>query len=68
MKMSDDDDDVIFSLLLGNGHGSHDEKSFVFQEPVTLKEGENHLVMLGVLTGFPVSNKYNSTFFKSIYR
>ncbi|KAL0763774.1 hypothetical protein Bca101_079925 [Brassica carinata] len=42
----------------GNGHGSHDEKSFVFQEPVTLKEGENHLVMLGVLTGFPDSGAY----------
>ncbi|XP_013598156.1 PREDICTED: beta-galactosidase 11 [Brassica oleracea var. oleracea] len=43
---------------LGNGHGSHDEKSFVFQEPVTLKEGENHLVMLGVLTGFPDSGAF----------
>lgn len=42
--------------LPGNGHGSHEEKSFVFQKPVTLKAGENHLVMLGVLTGFPVSN------------
>ncbi|XP_009107264.1 beta-galactosidase 11 [Brassica rapa] len=43
---------------LGNGHGSHDEKSFVFQKPVTLKAGENHLVMLGVLTGFPDSGSY----------
>ncbi|KAL9840950.1 putative beta-galactosidase [Arabidopsis thaliana] len=43
---------------LGNGHGSHEEKSFVFQKPVTLKEGENHLTMLGVLTGFPDSGSY----------
>ncbi|XP_010468659.1 PREDICTED: beta-galactosidase 13-like [Camelina sativa] len=43
---------------LGNGHGSHEEKSFVFQKPVSLKEGENHLSMLGVLTGFPDSGSY----------
>ncbi|CAF1706391.1 unnamed protein product [Brassica oleracea var. botrytis] len=43
---------------LGNGHGSHDEKSFVFQKPVALKEGDNHLTMLGVLTGFPDSGSY----------
>ncbi|XP_010489252.1 PREDICTED: beta-galactosidase 13-like [Camelina sativa] len=43
---------------LGNGHGSHEEKSFVFQKPVSLKEGENHLAMLGVLTGFPDSGSY----------
>lgn len=41
----------------GNGHGSHEEKSFVFQKPVELKSGENHLVMLGVVTGFPVRSK-----------
>ncbi|KAJ4889184.1 Beta-galactosidase 13 [Raphanus sativus] len=43
---------------LGNGHGSHEEKSFVFQKKVSLKEGENHLTMLGVLTGFPDSGSY----------
>ncbi|CAN8229350.1 unnamed protein product [Cochlearia groenlandica] len=43
---------------LGNGHGSHDEKSFVFQKTVTLKAGDNDLVMLGVLTGFPDSGSY----------
>ena len=42
------------NFFSGNGHGSHDEKSFVFQKPVALKEGDNHLTMLGVLTGFPV--------------
>ncbi|XP_010437540.1 PREDICTED: beta-galactosidase 11-like [Camelina sativa] len=43
---------------LGSGHGSHEEKSFVFQKSVTLKAGENHLIMLGVLTGFPDSGSY----------
>ncbi|CAA7016575.1 unnamed protein product [Microthlaspi erraticum] len=43
---------------LGNGHGSHDEKSFVFQKTVAIKSGENKLVMLGVLTGFPDSGSY----------
>ena len=42
------------NFFSGNGHGSHDEKSFVFQKPIALKEGDNHLTMLGVLTGFPV--------------
>lgn len=47
---------MISSYIPGSGHGSHEEKSFVFQKQVTLKAGENHLIMLGVLTGFPVRN------------
>ncbi|XP_010548094.1 PREDICTED: beta-galactosidase 11 [Tarenaya hassleriana] len=43
---------------IGNAHGSHEEKSFVFQKAVNLKEGVNHLAMLGVLTGYPDSGSY----------
>ncbi|XP_010530895.1 PREDICTED: beta-galactosidase 11-like [Tarenaya hassleriana] len=43
---------------IGKAHGSHEEKSFVFQKPVDLKQGVNHLAMLGVLTGYPDSGSY----------
>ncbi|CAN8328842.1 unnamed protein product [Cochlearia groenlandica] len=42
----------------GNAHGSHEMKSFVFKKPVKLKTGENHITILGVLTGFPDSGSY----------
>lgn len=38
----------------GSAHGSKIEKSFVFQRAVSLKEGENHIALLGYLVGLPV--------------
>ncbi|KAF2532781.1 hypothetical protein F2Q70_00033641 [Brassica cretica] len=43
---------------VGNKHGSHEMKSFVFKKPVKLKPGDNHISILGVLTGFPDSGSY----------
>ncbi|CAH8305571.1 unnamed protein product [Eruca vesicaria subsp. sativa] len=42
----------------GNKHGSHEMKSFVFKKAIKLKPGENHISILGVLTGFPDSGSY----------
>ncbi|XP_010431800.1 PREDICTED: beta-galactosidase 14 [Camelina sativa] len=42
----------------GNAHGSHEMKSFVFEKPVNLKTGDNHISILGVLTGLPDSGSY----------
>ncbi|KFK30461.1 hypothetical protein AALP_AA7G264100 [Arabis alpina] len=42
----------------GNEHGSHEMKSFVFNKQLNLKIGENHISLLGVLTGLPDSGSY----------
>ncbi|MBA0845739.1 hypothetical protein Goarm_023367, partial [Gossypium armourianum] len=42
----------------GSAHGSKVEKSFVFQRAVSLKEGENHIALLGYLVGLPDSGAY----------
>lgn len=42
------------SLLSGSAHGSHEEKSFVFQSAVVLKAGTNHISVLGMTVGLPV--------------
>ncbi|XP_010446366.1 PREDICTED: beta-galactosidase 14-like [Camelina sativa] len=42
----------------GNAHGSHEMKSFVFEKPINLKTGDNHISILGVLTGLPDSGSY----------
>lgn len=46
---------VMALLFVGNGHGSHEMKSFVFAKPVKFKTGDNRISILGVLTGLPVS-------------
>ncbi|PSS29520.1 Beta-galactosidase [Actinidia chinensis var. chinensis] len=43
---------------IGFGHGSHIEKSFVFQKPINLKPGVNHISLLGMTVGFPNSGAY----------
>ncbi|XP_021900379.1 beta-galactosidase 13-like [Carica papaya] len=43
---------------VGNAHGSHEEKSFVFQKPIKLHVGVNDITILGMLTGFPDSGAY----------
>ncbi|KAK8964895.1 Beta-galactosidase 11 [Platanthera guangdongensis] len=43
---------------LGNAHGSKIEKSFVFQKPMKLKAGANHITILGMTVGFPDSGPY----------
>uniref|UniRef100_A0A7N0UZK8 Beta-galactosidase n=1 Tax=Kalanchoe fedtschenkoi TaxID=63787 RepID=A0A7N0UZK8_KALFE len=42
----------------GAAHGSNVEKNFVFQKPMKLKQGINHIAMLGILVGFPDSGAY----------
>ncbi|TYH31708.1 hypothetical protein ES288_A01G194100v1 [Gossypium darwinii] len=42
----------------GSAHGSKVEKSFVLQRAVSLKEGENHIALLGYLVGLPDSGAY----------
>uniref|UniRef100_A0A7N0U519 Beta-galactosidase n=1 Tax=Kalanchoe fedtschenkoi TaxID=63787 RepID=A0A7N0U519_KALFE len=43
---------------IGSAHGSHVEKEFVFQRPVKLRAGINHIAILGILAGFPDSGAY----------
>ncbi|CAM8981344.1 unnamed protein product [Rhodiola kirilowii] len=43
---------------VGAAHGSNVEKNFVHQKPVKLKQGTNHIAMLGILIGFPDSGAY----------
>ncbi|CAL5402278.1 unnamed protein product [Camellia sinensis] len=43
---------------IGFGHGGHVEKSFVFEKPITLKPGVNHISLLGMTVGFPDSGAY----------
>ncbi|XP_052184799.1 beta-galactosidase 13-like [Diospyros lotus] len=43
---------------IGFGHGSHIEKSFVFQKPINLKPGVNEVALLGILVGLPDSGAY----------
>ncbi|KAA8546108.1 hypothetical protein F0562_020441 [Nyssa sinensis] len=43
---------------IGSGHGSNIEKSFVFQKPIKLKTGINHITLLGMTVGLPDSGAY----------
>ncbi|GAV62903.1 Glyco_hydro_35 domain-containing protein/Gal_Lectin domain-containing protein [Cephalotus follicularis] len=43
---------------VGTAHGSHDEKSFVFQTSIKLKTGRNQIAFLGILVGLPDSGAY----------
>ncbi|XP_061989757.1 beta-galactosidase 13-like [Rosa rugosa] len=43
---------------VGSGHGSHDEKSFVFQKVVSLKAGVNQIALLAMTVGLPDSGAY----------
>uniref|UniRef100_A0A5B7B076 Beta-galactosidase n=1 Tax=Davidia involucrata TaxID=16924 RepID=A0A5B7B076_DAVIN len=43
---------------IGFGHGSNIEKSFVFQKPINLKPGVNHISLLGMTIGLPDSGAY----------
>ncbi|PON89990.1 Glycoside hydrolase [Trema orientale] len=43
---------------MGSGHGSHEEKGFVFQTAITLKAGTNHIAVLGMTVGLPDSGAY----------
>ncbi|KAE9447372.1 hypothetical protein C3L33_20719, partial [Rhododendron williamsianum] len=40
---------------IGFGHGSNIEKSFVFQKPINLKPGVNHISLLSMTVGLPNS-------------
>ncbi|MCD9642803.1 beta-galactosidase [Datura stramonium] len=44
--------------FVGFGHGNNIEKSFVFQKPVLLKPGDNHITILAETVGFPNSGAY----------
>ncbi|KAF8405418.1 hypothetical protein HHK36_010324 [Tetracentron sinense] len=41
---------------VGSGHVNNIEKSFIFQKPISLKTGTNHISLLGMTVGFPVKN------------
>ncbi|KAG6653492.1 beta-galactosidase 13-like [Carya illinoinensis] len=43
---------------VGSAHGSHDEKSFVFQSAVNFKSGVNHIALIGMTVGLPDSGAY----------
>ncbi|KAH0451883.1 hypothetical protein IEQ34_019182 [Dendrobium chrysotoxum] len=43
---------------IGNAHGSKIEKSFVFQKPMKLHSGINHITILALTVGFPDSGPY----------
>ncbi|KAK2435141.1 beta-galactosidase [Trifolium repens] len=43
---------------IGSNHGSHEEKGFEFQKPVSFKVGVNHIAILGCLVGLPDSGAY----------
>ncbi|XP_009631007.1 beta-galactosidase 13-like [Nicotiana tomentosiformis] len=44
--------------FVGFAHGNNIEKSFVFQKPVILKPGTNHITLLAETVGFPNSGAY----------
>lgn len=46
------------------GHGNKVEKAFVFQRPVKLRQGANHIAILGMIVGLPVC--YFNTNYKNI--
>ncbi|XP_047310632.1 beta-galactosidase 13-like [Impatiens glandulifera] len=43
---------------IGFGHGSNVEKSFVFNKPINLKPGKNHISLLASTTGLPDAGAY----------
>ncbi|PQQ14410.1 beta-galactosidase 11 [Prunus yedoensis var. nudiflora] len=43
---------------VGTEHGSHAEKGFVFERPVTFKQGVNHISLLCMTVGLPDSGAY----------
>ncbi|CAI8616832.1 unnamed protein product [Vicia faba] len=43
---------------VGSNHGSHEEKGFEFQKPVSFKVGINHIAILASLVGLPDSGAY----------
>ncbi|KAM1453891.1 hypothetical protein ACFXTO_003466 [Malus domestica] len=43
---------------IGSEHGSHEEKGFVFERPVTFKQGINHISLLCMTVGLPDSGAY----------
>ncbi|KAM0986361.1 hypothetical protein ACFX13_013800 [Malus domestica] len=43
---------------IGFAHGSHEEKSFVFEKPVPLKAGVNQISLLAMTIGLPDSGAY----------
>ncbi|KAK7404379.1 hypothetical protein VNO78_05239 [Psophocarpus tetragonolobus] len=43
---------------IGSNHGSHEEKGFEFQKPVTFKIGINHIAILACTVGLPDSGAY----------
>ncbi|XP_019709489.2 beta-galactosidase 11 [Elaeis guineensis] len=45
-------------IYIGSGHGAKLEKSFVFQKPMDLKQGVNHISILGMTVGFPDNGAY----------
>ncbi|PNY14323.1 beta-galactosidase 13-like protein [Trifolium pratense] len=44
--------------FIGSNHGSHEEKGFEFQKPVSFKVGVNQIAILGCLVGLPDSGAY----------
>ncbi|KAJ0040362.1 hypothetical protein Pint_28493 [Pistacia integerrima] len=38
---------------IGSGHGTNIKKSFVFEKPIILKPGTNHISLLGATVGLP---------------
>ncbi|XP_062002238.1 beta-galactosidase 13-like [Rosa rugosa] len=43
---------------VGSGHGSHDEKSFIFQKTVSFTEGVNEIGLFAMTVGLPDSGAY----------
>ncbi|XP_027909930.1 beta-galactosidase 13-like [Vigna unguiculata] len=43
---------------IGSNHGTHEEKTFVFQKTVTFKVGVNSIAFLGNIIGLPDSGAY----------
>ncbi|XP_039138948.1 beta-galactosidase 11-like [Dioscorea cayenensis subsp. rotundata] len=43
---------------IGMGHGNKVEKAFVFQRPVKLRQGANHIAILGMIVGLPDNGPY----------
>lgn len=44
-----------FYVFPGFGHGSNVEKSHVFKNSINLKPGINHITLLAMTVGMPVS-------------
>ncbi|TKY67659.1 Beta-galactosidase 14 [Spatholobus suberectus] len=44
--------------FIGSSHGTHEEKSFEFQKPVTFKTGVNQIAILASTVGLPDSGAY----------